>query len=168
MLTSKAGDSTPLSYLLGTPERSRPPSLSFLSSSVSWEDGPDVPQCYHFMSFTKGYRIPLPTLGHHLSAAGQAPPPLVLQLLTLGHGVWLHVPIIVLTGPNEATLWFHSLGHHVINEPVLIPDILSFKLRFVLPEKWEREENKRQRKLVLLGYHLPLWKAGGGAGNSMF
>lgn len=40
-------------------------------------------------------------------------------------------------------------------------DILSFKLRFVLPEKRE-EENNRQRKLVLLGYHASLkgWRWG--------
>lgn len=68
---------------------------------------------------------------------------LVLQLLTLGHGVRLHIAVIVLTGPDEAPLGFHSLGHHVINEPMLIPNILGFELGFVLPKKQERKGNEK-------------------------
>lgn len=84
-------------------------------------------------AFTKGYRI--------LLLATEAKPHLHgLQLPTLGHRVRLHVTIIVFTGPDEAALRFHSLGHHVIDEPVLIPDLLSFKLGFVLPKKQEREQ----------------------------
>lgn len=89
-------------------------------------------------------------LWHNLSAQSTLPLCPALQLLTLGHGVWLHVPVVVFTGPNEASLGFHSLSHHIINKPMFIPDLLGFKLGFVLPKKQERRQNKR-RKLVLLG-----------------
>lgn len=52
---------------------------------------------------------------------------------TLCHRVRLYVSIIVLAGPDEASLRFHGLGHHVIYQPVLIPDAFGLKLSTVFP-----------------------------------
>lgn len=60
---------------------------------------------------------------------------------TLCHRVRLYISIIVLAGPNEASLRFHGLGHHVINETVLIPDALGLKLSTILSEAHKKVDN---------------------------
>lgn len=55
--------------------------------------------------------------------------------LTLSHRVRLHVSVVVLTSPDKSSFRLHGLGHHVINQSVLIPDPLSLELRLVLPLK---------------------------------
>lgn len=57
----------------------------------------------------------------------------VLPLPTLCHRVRLYISVVVLAGPNEASLRFHGLGHHVIYQTVLIPDAFGLKLSTVFP-----------------------------------
>jgi len=40
---------------------------------------------------------------------------------TLGKKIALYVSVIVFASPNIPAITFHSIGHHVINQPVLIP-----------------------------------------------
>jgi hypothetical protein len=40
---------------------------------------------------------------------------------TLGKKIALYISVIVFASPNIPTITFHSIGHHVINQPVLIP-----------------------------------------------
>ena len=54
--------------------------------------------------------------------------------LTLGDRVRLHVSIIVLAGPDKPSLGLHGLSDHVIDETMLIPDLLRFKLSLVVSE----------------------------------
>ncbi len=65
---------------------------------------------------------------HNFSTYGN-----VLSLQTLCHWVRLYVSIIVLAGPNEASIRFHCLGHHVIYQTVLVPDAFGLKLGTVFP-----------------------------------
>lgn len=58
---------------------------------------------------------------------------------TLGHRVRLHVPIVVFAGPNEAAVRFHSLGHHVVDQAMLIPDASVLKVGDVFPEDTRAE-----------------------------
>ena len=58
----------------------------------------------------------------------------LIPVPTLGHGVRLHVSVVVLAGPDEAAVGLHALGHHVVDEPVLVPDPLGLKLGAVLSE----------------------------------
>ena len=51
---------------------------------------------------------------------------------TLCYTVRLHIPIIVLACPHETPLWLHGKCHHVINEPMFVPNPSSFKLWFVV------------------------------------
>lgn len=67
---------------------------------------------------------------------------------TLCHRVRLHVPIVVFAGPNEAAVRFHSLGHHVIDQAMLIPDAFVLKMRHVFPE------DKRAEKMSPLHFSL--------------
>lgn len=55
--------------------------------------------------------------------------------LTLSHNVWLHVSIVILAGPNKSSRRLQDLSHHVVNEPVLVPDLQLVELWLVLPEK---------------------------------
>ena len=51
---------------------------------------------------------------------------------TLCNTITLYVTVIVFTGPNESTLWFHHIGDHIINQSMFIPDFLFFELFLVL------------------------------------
>lgn len=53
--------------------------------------------------------------------------------LTLGQDVGLDVSIVVLTGPHEGSRRLEHLGHHVVDQPVLVPDLQFVKLRLVVP-----------------------------------
>ena len=55
------------------------------------------------------------------------------RTVTLGHNVGLDVPIVVLAGPDEAPVPLDGLGHHVVDEAVLVPDVLGLELLLVLP-----------------------------------
>lgn len=57
------------------------------------------------------------------------------SVLTLGQNVWLHISIVILAGPNKSPGRLQDLGHHVVNETVLIPDLQLVKLWLVLPKK---------------------------------
>lgn len=57
---------------------------------------------------------------------------------TLRHRVRLYVSIVVLAGPNEASLRFHGLGHHVIYQTVLIPNFFGLELSTVFPGNTRR------------------------------
>ena len=51
---------------------------------------------------------------------------------TLGHRVGLDVSIIVLARPHEASFGLEGLGHHVIDQSMLVVDATAFKLALVL------------------------------------
>lgn len=59
---------------------------------------------------------------------------------TLCHRVRLYVSIVVLAGPDEASIGFHGLGHHVIYQTVLIPDAFGLKLGTIFPGTHKRME----------------------------
>lgn len=51
--------------------------------------------------------------------------------VSLSHGVRLHVSVVVLTGPDEASVALHCLGDHIVDEPVLVPDAGCLELLLV-------------------------------------
>lgn len=53
--------------------------------------------------------------------------------LTLSQDVGLNVSVVVLTRPHEGSGGLEDLGHHVVDEPVLVPDLQLVKLRLVVP-----------------------------------
>lgn len=55
--------------------------------------------------------------------------------LTLSQNVRLHISIVILAGPNKSSRRLENLGHHVVNKPVLIPDLQLVKLWLVIPRK---------------------------------
>jgi len=55
--------------------------------------------------------------------------------VSLGNNITLHVSVIVFAGPDETAAGFQSLGYHVVDEAMFIPDFLFFELRFVFPIK---------------------------------
>lgn len=65
---------------------------------------------------------------------------------TLCNRVRLHIPIIVLAGPDKASFRFQGLSNHVINEPMFIPDLLGFKLGLVFSGKQKSEHPDIQMK----------------------
>lgn len=50
---------------------------------------------------------------------------------TLSNGVGLHVAVVVLAGPDEATVGFHSVSDHIVDQTVLVHDARGFELRLV-------------------------------------
>ena len=50
----------------------------------------------------------------------------------MSNRVRLDIAIIVLASPNKSALCFHSIGNHVIDQPMLVPDVLGLKLGLVL------------------------------------
>ncbi|CAG9096414.1 unnamed protein product, partial [Plutella xylostella] len=44
------------------------------------------------------------------------------RAVALRHRVRLHVAVVVLAGPHEPALRLHGVRHHVVDEPVLVPD----------------------------------------------
>lgn len=61
------------------------------------------------------------------------------SLLTLSQNVWLHISIIILASPNKSSRGLQDLGHHVVNETVLIPDLQLVKLWLVVSKGKQRE-----------------------------
>lgn len=55
--------------------------------------------------------------------------------LTLSQNVRLHISIVILAGPNKSSRRLENLGHHVVNKPVLIPDLQLVKLWLVIPRE---------------------------------
>jgi len=52
--------------------------------------------------------------------------------VALRHRVRLHVSVVVLARPHEATLGLHGVCHHIVYQPVLVPHLLRLELLFVL------------------------------------
>lgn len=52
-------------------------------------------------------------------------------MITLSYAIALHVSIVILTGPHIASLRFHHIGHHIIDQPVFVPQFLVFELFLV-------------------------------------
>lgn len=52
-------------------------------------------------------------------------------IVTLSNAVTLHISIIVLAGPNEPSLRLDHIGHHIVDEPMLIPYFLCLELFFI-------------------------------------
>lgn len=50
----------------------------------------------------------------------------------MGDTVALDVPVVVFAGPDVASLRFHSVGHHVVNQSVLVPYLVLLELLTVL------------------------------------
>lgn len=53
--------------------------------------------------------------------------------LTLCKNIRLDISIVVLAGPHKGSRRLEHLSDHVINKPVLIPDLQLVKLRLVVP-----------------------------------
>uniref|UniRef100_A0A182IRC3 Uncharacterized protein n=1 Tax=Anopheles atroparvus TaxID=41427 RepID=A0A182IRC3_ANOAO len=51
---------------------------------------------------------------------------------SLRHRVRLHVTVVVLAGPHEATLGLHAVGDHIVDQPVLVPDAGRIELLLVV------------------------------------
>ena len=69
----------------------------------------------------------------HAQPLHTAPPPHISAPPTLRNCIRLHVSIIVLARPHEASLALHGLSHHVVDETVLVPDTSGIKLGLVVP-----------------------------------
>jgi len=64
--------------------------------------------------------------------------------VSLGHGVRLHVSVVVLAGPDKAALALHGLSHHVVDQAVLVPDKktkISLKRTFDGAKEGRKERN---------------------------
>lgn len=55
--------------------------------------------------------------------------------LTLRKNVRLNISVIVLACPHKSSRRFQHLGDHIINKPVLVPDLQLVELRLVVPLK---------------------------------
>ena len=54
-------------------------------------------------------------------------------VLTLSNYIRLDVSIIVLTRPHKASVGLQSLGDHVVNQSVFVPDAGLFEILFIFP-----------------------------------
>ena len=72
--------------------------------------------------------------------------------LTLCHAVRLDISVVVLAGPNEAALRLQHLGHHVINQTMLVPDALGLKLAPVL-SAWQKEMEGKEFMITQCQLH---------------
>lgn len=52
--------------------------------------------------------------------------------LTLCKYIGLDIPVIVLASPHKSSRRLKHLGNHIINKPVLIPDLQFVELRLVV------------------------------------
>jgi hypothetical protein len=52
---------------------------------------------------------------------------------TLSQDVRLHVSIIVFASPHKATGRLEHLGHHVVDEPMFIPDLILVEVSLIVP-----------------------------------
>lgn len=59
---------------------------------------------------------------------------LLCRFLTLCKDVRLNISVVVLACPHKGSGRLEHLGDHVINKPVLIPDLQFVKLGLVVPE----------------------------------
>lgn len=64
------------------------------------------------------------------------------MLRTLSDHVGLHIPVVVLACPDEASVRLESLGNHVINEPVLVPDALVVVCLLVFTAMYREGHNR--------------------------
>lgn len=53
--------------------------------------------------------------------------------LTLGQNVGLDVPVVILARPDEAPRRLQHLGHHVVDQAVLVPDAELVEVGLVVP-----------------------------------
>ena len=53
------------------------------------------------------------------------------KALTLSDDIRLNITVIVLTSPHESSIRLESLGYHIVNKPVLIPDTLLIECLLV-------------------------------------
>lgn len=58
---------------------------------------------------------------------------LLSKQLTLCEDIRLNISIVVLASPHKGPRRLQHLGDHVINKPVLIPDLQFVKLGLVVP-----------------------------------
>src|SRR5262249_2510280 len=59
---------------------------------------------------------------------------------SLRHNVGLHVTVVVLAGPDDATVALDDLGHHVIDEPVLIGEASGIEIGLELRLEYFSED----------------------------
>ena len=52
----------------------------------------------------------------------------LIDQLTLSDNVRLNISVVVLASPDEASTGLEALGHHIVDQTVLIPDALLVKL----------------------------------------
>lgn len=58
---------------------------------------------------------------------------LLSKYLTLCKYIRLNISVVVLACPHKSSRRLEHLGDHIINKPVLIPDLQFVKLRLVVP-----------------------------------
>lgn len=58
---------------------------------------------------------------------------LLSKYLTLCKYIRLNISVVVLACPHKSSRRLEHLGNHIINKPVLIPDLQFVKLRLVVP-----------------------------------
>ena len=52
--------------------------------------------------------------------------------VTLSEDITLDITVVVLAGPDKATAGFQGLGDHIVDQTMLVPDLLFFKLSLVV------------------------------------
>lgn len=58
----------------------------------------------------------------------------VSKYLTLCEDIRLNISVVVLASPHKGSRRLQHLCDHIVNKPVLIPDLQFVKLRLVVPE----------------------------------
>ena len=72
---------------------------------------------------------------------------------TLGNDVGLDIAIIVLASPHKAACGFEGLGHHIIDQTMLVPNAQLVKLGFVLPVNRRRHHQNNIFKSIHFTKH---------------
>ena len=67
--------------------------------------------------------------------------------LTLRDDVRLDVAVVVLAAPDEAAVRLERLRHHVVDQPMLVPDAGLLELRLVLAADTKRHRTLQQPEI---------------------
>jgi hypothetical protein len=76
---------------------------------------------------------------------------------TLGDGIDLNISVIVLAGPNEASFGLDHVSDHIIDKPVLIPNLILLKEVSVRSDLYTLHLNVNKIKLffsIFLDYQI--------------
>lgn len=56
-----------------------------------------------------------------------------IRTLTLREDIGLNVSVVVLAGPHKGSGGLQHLGDHIVDQPMLVPDLQLVELRLVVP-----------------------------------